>query len=170
MTMAQQREGKRLGRPLKAPTPGKRVALGLKVTAEIKQRIDEQARKSGRTQSQQAELMVERAFTDEDRFGGPAMRPIVEMLVGAFLRGGQFGAAASGHADWTPAEWLNDPHCYRAAAYSVGFALNLPLPTEAPMDDPARLHELLTGMIARGMPITRTEGARNERRPYPRPR
>jgi hypothetical protein len=144
----------RLGRPPKPPTPGERVSLGLKVTAKIKQRIDEEARKSGRTQSQQAELMIERAFEEEDRFGGPAMWPIANMLAFAFLNGGQLRAAAGGHPEWTPAEWLQDPDCYRAAAYAVGFALNLPLPTKAPMSDPAAVHELLTGMVARGAPMT----------------
>jgi len=144
-----QEQTKRLGRPTKAPMPGKRVALGLKVTAEIKERIDRDARKSGRTQSQQAELMIERAYELEDRFGGPAMLPIINMLIGAFLNGGQRGAAASGHPEWTPAEWLNDQNCYRTAAYAVGQTLGLPLPTSAQMSDPAAVHELLTAMVAR---------------------
>jgi hypothetical protein len=141
----------RLGRPPKAPTPGERVSLGLKVTPEIKRRLDDEARKHGRTQSQQAELMIERAFAEEDRLGGAPMLGVAHMLIGAFLNGGQRGAAASGHPEWTPAEWLNDPDCYRAAAYAVGFALNLPLPTRAEMSDRGALHELLTGMIARGV-------------------
>ena len=97
--MAQERNEKRLGRPLKAPTPGKRVALGLKVTSEIKQRLDEEARKSGRTQSQQAELMLERSFTQEDAFGGAATRQIAYLMAAAFAIAGQ--RAADGKADWT---------------------------------------------------------------------
>jgi predicted transcriptional regulator len=38
------------------------VSLGLKVTPEIKQKLDEAARASGRTQSQEAELRLERTF------------------------------------------------------------------------------------------------------------
>ncbi|SDR31388.1 hypothetical protein SAMN05519103_01934 [Rhizobiales bacterium GAS113] len=48
-----------VGRPIKPAAPGQRFSLGLKVTAEIKQLIDALARKTGRTQSQQVELMVE---------------------------------------------------------------------------------------------------------------
>ena len=61
------RGGKRIGRPTKAPEPGKRVSLGLKVRAEVKQHIDKAARDSGRTQSQEAELLIEKALWDEER-------------------------------------------------------------------------------------------------------
>jgi hypothetical protein len=156
--MAQEREEKRLGRPPKAPTPGQRVSLGLKVTPDIKQRLDKDARKSGRTQSQQAELMIERAYQFEERFGGPAMLPVIEMLIGAFLNGGQRCAAASGHPEWTPAEWLDDQICYRTAAHAVGQALGLPLPGKAEMSDPAAVREVLTAMLAAGAPFTISEG------------
>jgi hypothetical protein len=56
------REAKRIGRPMKAPARGKRVSLGLKVTAEVKRHIDSAARASGRTQSQEAEVLIERAL------------------------------------------------------------------------------------------------------------
>jgi predicted transcriptional regulator len=52
----------RMGRPTKAPLPGERVSLGLRVTAEIKRKLDEAAEKSGRSQSQEAELRLERSF------------------------------------------------------------------------------------------------------------
>jgi hypothetical protein len=63
--MANQRKG----RPLKVATPGTRVSLGLKVTASTKARIDEAAGLSGRTQSQEAELLIELglAFRDYSR-------------------------------------------------------------------------------------------------------
>jgi hypothetical protein len=59
--------GKRIGRPTKAPQPGKKVSLGLKVTAEIKNRLDAAARASGRTQSQEAERRLEGSFEHESR-------------------------------------------------------------------------------------------------------
>lgn len=55
------------GRPIKAPTPGTRVSLGLKVTPEIKRRLDQAARDSGRTQSQEAELRIEQSFRNDNR-------------------------------------------------------------------------------------------------------
>ncbi len=57
---------RRTGRPTKAPEPGARASLGLKVTSTIKQRLDEAARANGRTQSQEAEARLERSFVDED--------------------------------------------------------------------------------------------------------
>ncbi len=54
---------KRIGRPAKTPIKGKRVSLGLKVTAQVKRHIDEAARNSGRTQSQEAEALIEKALT-----------------------------------------------------------------------------------------------------------
>ena len=54
---------KRRGRPFKAPKAGKRAPLSLLVRAEIKHLVDERAKTSGRTQSQEAEMMIERCLT-----------------------------------------------------------------------------------------------------------
>jgi hypothetical protein len=104
--MAQERKEKRLGRPPKAPTPGKRVALGLKVTSEIKQRLDEEARKSGRTQSQQAELMIERSFTQEAAFGGAEMRQMAYLMASSFALAGQ-------------PDWITNPLAYGRGVAAV---------------------------------------------------
>lgn len=55
----------RIGRPTKTPKPGERVSLGLRVTADLKRKLDEAAKKSGRSQSQEAELRLERSFERE---------------------------------------------------------------------------------------------------------
>ena len=57
--------GKRLGRPMKPPTPGERTPLGLRVTAETKRRIEAAAIESGRSISQEAELRLEQSFERE---------------------------------------------------------------------------------------------------------
>jgi hypothetical protein len=59
-------EPRRIGRPAKAPEPGSRVSLGLKVTGDIKGRLDATARANGRTQSQEAEARLERSFHEEE--------------------------------------------------------------------------------------------------------
>jgi hypothetical protein len=129
------------------------VQVGLRMKEPLRATLDEVARQRGVSMNAEIVARLERTLGEEDRFGGPAMLPIVNMLAGAFLRGGRLGAAAMGHPEWTPDRWLNDPFCYRAAAYAVGQALNLPLPTEASMTDPSAVHDLLTGMIARGVPM-----------------
>ena len=60
----------RIGRPMKSPARGeKRISLGLKVTAEVKRRIDSAARATGRTQSQEAERRIEMSYTYERAIG-----------------------------------------------------------------------------------------------------
>jgi hypothetical protein len=112
---------KRLGRPPKVPRPGERVALGLKVTAEIKQRLDKAARKSGRTQSQQAELMIERAFAEQEALGGPEMRQMVYLMGSAFAVAAQ--RTARGKSDW-----ITDPRAYSEGVAGVLNALLIGFP------------------------------------------
>jgi hypothetical protein len=52
---------KKTGRPVK-PAERKRIQLGLIVTAETKATIDKLAEDSGRSQSQVAEMLIERAL------------------------------------------------------------------------------------------------------------
>ena len=52
----------RLGRPLKPASEGDRVMIGCRVSAEIKNKLDEAARKSGRSQSQELELRLLQSF------------------------------------------------------------------------------------------------------------
>lgn len=56
---------KRLGRPMKPPTPGERTPLGLRVTAETKRKLEAAAIESGRSLSQEAELRLEQSFERE---------------------------------------------------------------------------------------------------------
>ena len=57
----------RLRKPARVALPGQRVSLGLKVSAEIKNRLDAAAKQQGATQSQEAEGRLEQTFRAEDR-------------------------------------------------------------------------------------------------------
>jgi hypothetical protein len=57
---------KRIGRPTRPPKPGERVTLGLRVTAELKNRIEGAANEKGRSLSQEAEFRLERSFDREE--------------------------------------------------------------------------------------------------------
>src|SRR5262245_60285648 len=57
---------KRRGRPSRAPEPGERVKLGLRVTPEVKRELDATAQNRGRSQSQEAEFRLEQSFARED--------------------------------------------------------------------------------------------------------
>jgi predicted transcriptional regulator len=58
-------KAKRRGRPPKPAQEGERVSLGLKVTADIKTLLDRLAGESGRSQSQVAEHLIEKALAYE---------------------------------------------------------------------------------------------------------
>jgi hypothetical protein len=60
---------KRVGRPMKPPTPGKRATLSLMVSPKVKQRIDGAARAEGRSQSQEAERRIEMSYSYERALG-----------------------------------------------------------------------------------------------------
>ena len=60
---------KRLGRPTKAPKPGTRVPLSFRVTAGVRQQLEETAIANGRSLSQEAELRLEESFKWGDLAG-----------------------------------------------------------------------------------------------------
>jgi len=108
---------KRVGRPLQVPLPGQRMSLGLKVTAEIKGRLDQAAKENGRTQSQEAEARLERSFHHDDLLPqllaaayGERLAGILMMIGGAMSDAGrQAGFSAiftlEGSAGWADHPW-----------------------------------------------------------------
>jgi hypothetical protein len=124
---------KRRGRPTKKPTQA-RVSLGLRVTADIKQRLDGAAVASGRSQSQEAETRIGRSFADEDvitaALGGAELRDLALMMVATFAHGGKAAAASEGKSI-KASDWLRDQESYRAAVTDVAAMLieRMPVPT-----------------------------------------
>lgn len=110
---------KKRGRPTKAPTPGERVSLGLRVTADMKDRIDGAAARNGRSQSQEVEYRLERSFADEGLFSSPELRFWAIYQAGRFSQEGRYQAAAKGHSEWSDKEWMADGECRSAATFEV---------------------------------------------------
>jgi len=161
-------EAKRPGRPTKTPITGERVSLGLRVTADAKRRLDKAAVRSGRSQSQEAELRLEQSFELERRFGGPEMVAIANLMAGAFLRGGQQGAVACQHPEWSPAEWMQSPVCYEAAITTVVDALTAARPAfEYNHPDAAqralmkKIDQTFARLAAAGYDVRRIEGRKS---------
>jgi hypothetical protein len=106
---------------------GKRHPLNMRTTAETRERLEASAAASGRSLAQEVEYRLEQSFSWEEvverAFGGPDVRRIVELVITGFNYSGRAMAHAKGHPDWTPAEWMRDPECYRAAAEGVVEAL-----------------------------------------------
>jgi hypothetical protein len=116
-------EGKKRGRPRKAPKPGTRVSLGLKVTPEIKNKLDENAQASGRTQSQEAEVRIERSFERENLLievlslaYGRQLGGVVLLIADVMNHAGVGGAyIKAGSAE----NWLDMPWPYDQARQGV---------------------------------------------------
>jgi hypothetical protein len=79
---------KRIGRPTKPPKPGERVSLGLRVTPQMKQRLERAAIRKGRSLSQEAEYRLEASLDSDDHLilvQGTTWSPVIfrgdEMLV-----------------------------------------------------------------------------------------
>jgi hypothetical protein len=56
---------RRIGRPIEPARPGERATLTLRVTADIKSRLEAEATKNARSLSQEAELRLEMSFDRE---------------------------------------------------------------------------------------------------------
>ncbi len=112
--MSSQRK-KRVGRPKKVPTPGERVSLGLRVTAEIKMRLDQAAESAGRSQSQEAELRLERSFETEDRLGGPRLVEMIETIASVMKLAGQQAVYWETGKLMNQGEWLVLPYPFDQA-------------------------------------------------------
>jgi hypothetical protein len=59
---------KRVGRPTRPPRPGERVTLGLRVSADMKRKLERDAVKNGRSLSQEAEFRLERSYDRDEIF------------------------------------------------------------------------------------------------------
>lgn len=127
---------RRAGRPTKPPSPGTRASLGLKVTAQTKERIEAAARQSGRTQSQEAEWRLERSLDREDLLSdamtlayGRPLAGLLMMLGTVMQAAGQHAAARKG--ELAPEAWLDDAYAFSQAARAAGAILE----TLAPAGD-----------------------------------
>lgn len=131
---------KRPGRPLKPAIAGQRASLGLRVSGDLKQRLDEAAKKAGRTQGQEAELRLERSFEAERVFEqtmelayGPRLAAAL-LLIGHVMRSvGQTNALLS--TDHQGNDWFADAFAYD----QVVQAANAVLEAYRPAGDPDRL-------------------------------
>ncbi len=75
-------DSRKPGRKPRMASQGRRASLGLKVTPEIKNRLDAAAKLNGRTQSQEAEARLENSFLNETTFW-----QVLELLYGKRVAG-----------------------------------------------------------------------------------
>jgi hypothetical protein len=112
------------------------MSLGLKVTSDIKARLDAAAQASGRTQSQEAEVRLERSFERQDLLSEVLSQTYARPLAGLLLALGTAMTKAGLLEHWarTPAyagnfeEWLNDPTAFNEAVIAAKNLLNAARP------------------------------------------
>ncbi len=108
---------------MKKPQAGKRVSLGLKVTAETKDALDKEAKRTGKTQSQVAEYRINTSIADDAAFSSSQIRFWAIYHAALFQKAGADRAFETGHGDWEDKEWMADPDCLRTATFEVIEAL-----------------------------------------------
>lgn len=117
---------KRTGRPTKQPEPATRVSLGLKVTADLKMKIEAAALASGRTQSQEVELRVEKSFHNQALLNEILDTVFGKPLAAALLTIGRAMELAGQHAAFSgsgtlegAAAWFDDAAGFDQAAQAA---------------------------------------------------
>ncbi len=134
------------GRPAKHPTEGKRIPLGLRVTAQIKQRLDDAAAKNGRSQSQEAELRLERSFERQDllpetlalAFGQEAGGLLMAAGMVMTTVGSDAGRDLSRKTRTEPRNWIDDPYAFDQALRAMIDMLDRARPPGDPATDAIR--------------------------------
>jgi hypothetical protein len=130
----------KIGRPTKTPKRGeRRVSLGLRVTANVKRRLDAAADRHGRSQSQEAERRLEQSFLLDDEIWEVAV-----LMAATFAHHGRL--AARGNSP--PSEWLHDRSIYLDCIKAVAETLLVRM-QPPPTDDELYLFvESLKGRVA----------------------
>jgi hypothetical protein len=108
---------RRGGWPARTYEPGERVAMSFRVTPIFKAKIDEAARKSGRSLMKEIEFRLEQSLNEErhltDALELAFGRQVAGLMlaIGCLLREGQPTHLGS--------DWLSDPKVFRAADESI---------------------------------------------------
>lgn len=131
---------RRMGRPVKAVPAGQRASLGLKVTSEIKQRLDAAARANGRTQSQEAEVRLEQSFRDEkllpqilDLAHGEQTAGLLMLLARCIDEVSSQAGFAERLAIGDAETWMGRPWVYHQVETAIRRVLDVLRPSEDPI-------------------------------------
>ena len=126
------------------PKAGERIMLGLRVTPEIKRRLDESAIASGRSQSQEAELRLEQSFREEDLLPsllaaayGPQCAALVLMIARAMHQAGTSAGFMKTFTLDGSVNWVEEPHAFKMARQAAERILDRATPLGNPVPPPA---------------------------------
>src|SRR5690348_10663313 len=100
------------GRPRKHKEEAKRAFFQTRIRETLKQRLEEAAKREGRSLSEEIELRLEDSFGRVDSaFGGPLGLHTAIMLYANYRYAGDVEARRLGHPNWTIAEWILNQDC-----------------------------------------------------------
>ncbi len=136
------------GRPGRPRTVGERVPLGLRVTPELKAKLDSAANDSGRSQSQEAELRLEQSLRSEgalydalDLAYGSELTAIILTLARALHFSGTRSAFVSKYTEEGIEKWMSNPYAFDQAISAANVVLEafrpqgqVEVPTHIAMD------------------------------------
>jgi hypothetical protein len=137
--------------------PAERIMLGLRVTPELKRRLDDAAKHSGRSQSQEAEFRLERAFDRDDLLSEAMSLAFGRELAGVLIAvGTAMGWARPNVRRNPPEKWVNNPVEFDQAVRAANHILEALRPPGDP--SPQREHNNWHGPIASEMLLAITRG------------
>jgi hypothetical protein len=120
------------GRPKEKLEPAERVHLGFRVTPEMKERVELAAKVKGRSQSQQAEMLIEYALDRQDLLSGvlrlaygPDLAAVLIMLGDAMKIVGEKGGFYTNPTPEGTQNWLNIPFAFDQAAKAAKYVLEV---------------------------------------------
>lgn len=88
----------------------------VRIRESLRSDLEEAASTNQRTLNAEIAYRLEQSFQGiESAFGGKAGLQLAIMIVANFKFAGDQLAAAHGHPEWTPAEWLRDSDCFEGA-------------------------------------------------------
>ena len=118
------------GRPGRPRTVGERVPLGLRVTPELKAKLDSAAKDSGRSQSQEAELRLEQSLRSEgalydalDLAYGSELTAIVLTLARALHLTGTRAVFVEDMTKVEVKDWMLNPYAFDQAVRAANVIL-----------------------------------------------
>ncbi len=135
-------------KPRSKKPAGERVMLGLRVTPELKRQLDEAARGSGRSQSQEAEFRLERSFQTAGLLEEALSLAYGPLLAGILVHVGDemqaHGWVWSINNERNPERrhWLDHPDGYRVATLAALRVFDAVAPVGDRQDDKALREQL----------------------------
>lgn len=129
------KQAKRRGPAPREPKPGERVAMSLRVTPEVKGRLESAAADSGRSFSQEAEMRLEQGFRDEDLVArvlatayGPQLAGLILIMARVMNEAGRTAGFNSSFTLEGMDAWCDSPYAFKQAAEAAHRVLQLATP------------------------------------------